>query len=105
MAVLGMLAFYVSGRPMVGYMNNFIQIFNEIVVCSCIVSLVVFTDFIPDPVVRYDYGYTLLYTVAGCMGVNVLILIFMIMWGIFTGIQKFLRKKRYEKAMKVLQEK
>ena len=105
MAILGMLAFYIGGRPMADHANNFIQIFNEIVVCLCLISLVIFTDFIPDPVDRYDCGYYLLYSVAGTMGVNVLILIFMIVWGIFTGVRKFCRKKKFEKAMKVVQEK
>ena len=38
-------------------LNNFIQIFNEIVVCFCVISLVLFTNFIISPIDRYDYGY------------------------------------------------
>ena len=85
--------------------NNFIQIFNEIVVCSCIISLVIFTDFIPNPVDRYEYGYTLLYVVATSIGVNVIILVATILISIYNAIRQKIRKHRYTKQMKELVEK
>ena len=97
MAILGMLSFYVGGLPMSDKANNFIQIFNEIVVCSCIISLVIFTDFIPNPVDRYEYGYTLLYVVATSIGVNVIILIATILISIYNAIRQKIRKNRYTK--------
>ena len=102
-AVLGMLSFYL-GLPMSNRINNFIQIFNEIVVCLCIVSLVIFTDFIPDPVDRYDYGYVLLYLVAFSISVNIVILLSSIILSIYKMIKKKMMKSRYEKMMKGLME-
>ena len=94
MAILGMLAFYVGGLPMTDKANNFIQIFNEIVVCLCIISLVIFTDFIPSPVDRYDYGYILLYVIASSISVNVLILLATIAMSIYKAIRKMVLKRR-----------
>ena len=74
--------------------NNFIQIFNEIVVCFCIISLVIFTDFIPSPVDRYDYGYILLYVIASSISVNVVILLATIAISIYTAIRKMILKRR-----------
>ena len=102
-AVLGMLAFFL-GLPMKNRINNFIQIFNEVIVCVCVVSLFIFTDFIPDPVERYDYGYKFLYLIAFSIGVNVLILIASIIFGIYQAIRKMILKRRYEKQMKIIAE-
>ena len=102
-AILGMLSFYI-GLPMTNRMNNFIQIFNEIVVCLCVVSLVIFTDFIADPVDRYDHGYKLLYLIGFSICVNIVILITSIIMSVYKMIKKKILKNRYEKMMKSLTE-
>lgn len=100
LAVVGMLAFYLGVHPMSDRLNNFIQVFNEVVVCACVVSLVIFTDFIADPVDRYEYGYTLLYVVAASICVNVFILLASIVLALYGTIRKAILKRRYTKMMK-----
>ena len=104
-AILGMLSFYVAGAPMVDRFNNFIQIFNEIVVCLALASMVLFTEFIPSPVDRYDYGYTLLYLVGLSIIINVIILFMTIVFAIYSAIRKSLLKKKKAAAMKIMEEK
>lgn len=60
-----LLAFYLSVMPMKGVMNNFIEVVNEASVLASIMYMFVFTDYVPDPVVRYAFGYNFLYFVGG----------------------------------------
>ena len=93
-AVLGMLAFYVPNQPMSGFANNFVQIFNEAVVLFFIVSLVIFTDFIPSPVDRYEQGYTLLYLVAFNITVNLVVLVVTIVRKVHKACRKFFADRK-----------
>ena len=71
----------------------------------CIISLVIFTDFIPSPVDRYEYGYYLLYFVATACAINIMLLIITIVVAIYLAIRKFLRKRKYKEHMKIVEEK
>lgn len=104
-AILGMLSFYVAGAPMLDKFNNFIQIFNEIIVCLALASLVLFTDFIGDPVERYEWGYTLLKLIAASVMVNVFILLATIVFVIYNAIRKLFFKRKIAKKMKELEAK
>ena len=95
LAVMGMLTFYVSELPMVDGPNNFIQIFNEVVICLVVISMVAFTNFIPNPVHRYNNGYYLLYFVGGSVCVNMAILLV----NIVRLISKAYRNWMYKKAL------
>lgn len=44
-AILAMLVFYTSNRPMKDGLNNFVQIFNETAIILLLQTLFVFTDF------------------------------------------------------------
>lgn len=73
-----LLAFYLSVMPMKGVMNNFIEVVNEASVLASIMYMFVFTDYVPDPVVRYAFGYNFLYFVGGVIALNLLTFIFTI---------------------------
>ena len=92
-AVLAMLSFFIHRWPMINGLNNLVQVFNEMIILLIIVSLVVFTDFVPDPVVRYDLGHVLLYTVAVTMIVNLIILILGLLYAIYVGVRKFCSRR------------
>ena len=98
-AVLGMLSFFITQRPMVDFANNFVQIFNEVIILLLVISLVIFTDFIPDPVTRYDRGYTMLYIIGFSIFVNVAILIYSIVSKICTACRNCLIKRRKQKMI------
>ena len=73
-----LLAFYLSVLPMRGVMNNLTEIVNEASVLASIMYMFVFTDYVPDPVVRYAFGYNFLYFVGGVIALNLLTFIFTI---------------------------
>jgi hypothetical protein len=100
MTVLAMLCFYVANKPMVDKPNNFIQIFNECVISLCIVSMVVFTNFVPNPVDRYNYGYKLIYFIGASVLVNMSILAINIVKIVYKVIKKCLFKKKLTKHIK-----
>ena len=102
--ILGMLSFYIAGLPMSDGANNFIQIFNEIVVLIICISMMVFTDFVQQPADRYEWGYRLLYMIAGTIAINVSLLIFVILRGIYRTIRTKLIKRKKDKIIKQQQE-
>lgn len=97
--LLGMMAFYIAGLPMSDIPNNFIQIFNEFGIWLCCCSLVVFTDFIPSPVDRYDIGWYLLYFVGVQISINILVLILSILLSVYKAIRTYLIKRTLKKKM------
>ena len=48
-----LLAYYIAVQPMTDRVNNWMQIFNELLVLCAIDSLFFFTDFVSDPKLRY----------------------------------------------------
>lgn len=105
LTVMGMLSFYVAGLPMIDGPNNFIQIFNEIIICFVIISMVIFTNFIPNPVDRYDYGWYLLYFIGASVCVNMIILAVNITKTVYMAIKKRMRKKLLTKHIFEVQKK
>lgn len=67
-------------------------------VIFCVISLVLFTNFIQNPVDRYDYGYQMLYIVATAVVINVAILIASIIYSAYKSIRKWYRKRVWTKA-------
>ena len=65
--------------------------------------MVIFTDFIPNPVDRYEYGYTLLYIVAFAIVINLTVLIFTILRSIYRAIKKFILNRRKNQRIKRLE--
>ena len=67
--------------------------------------MVLFTEFIPSPVDRYNYGYTLLYLVGLSIIINAVILFITISFAIYSAIRKALLKRKKDAALKIVEEK
>ena len=63
---------------MIDSLNNFIHIFNEAVILLSIWSLFLFSNYVPDPAKRHEFGWNFLYLLAFNFTVNLIVLIFMI---------------------------
>ena len=92
-----LLAYYLSVRPMVDRVNNFTQVFNEIVVLLCQWLMFHFTDFVTDPIVRYELGWYLLYLVATNVAVNLLVLIYVISNKIYLAARNYFLERKAKK--------
>ena len=59
-----------------------------------------FTNYVDDPVNRYNLGFIFIYLIAFNMGVNLLVLIGTILKQIIKGICSYCKKRKHKKAMK-----
>ena len=84
-----LLAYYLLSMPMKDLLNNWIQIFNEIIILICTWSLFLFTNYVPDPVLRYEFGQYFLYFIGFNLAVNILVF----MWTILSSLIKWCRQK------------
>ena len=73
------LCYYITCKPMKNTVNNAIHIFNELVILSCTWYLFLFTNYVPDPILRYDLAVYFLYVIGVNMGVNIFLLIVIIL--------------------------
>ena len=89
-AVLG---YYLTVFPMKNGINNGIHIFNEIVVILCVQYLFLFTNYVPDPVLKYDLAVYFIGIIALNLGLNVLLLIFNILYGLVKLIKSWYRQR------------
>ena len=71
-----LLGFYWRVRPMVGFLNNALEIVNESLVLAAFWFLFLFTDYIENPEQRYKYGFDFLYLVAAVVVLNSLAFIY-----------------------------
>ena len=94
--ILGMLAFYFSIFPMSDRANNFIQIFNEIAIWTCISLLFIFTDYVGSPVDRYNYGQYFLYFIGFNIIINLVIFVLSIYWSIKKSCKRRMLKKKMQ---------
>ena len=70
--------YLVRVRPMIDLPNNMAQMFNEISILFFCVMMHNFTDYIPNPDVRYQIGWYFLYLLYFVIGVNVCIILVLI---------------------------
>ena len=88
---------------MVDRLNNFIQILNELIVVQCTVWLFLFTRYVTDPVVQYQFGEIYIYIIAGNIAVNFIFLVLSLLLIIYRGIRRtYIRsknKRAYLRAM------
>ena len=80
-------------------LHNVIQLFNEILVLLCVWLMFLFTDYVPDPVTRYDLAWKLIYLVAFAIGVNLLLLVIMIAKDITRAYKVHKAKKNVKQAL------
>ena len=74
--------------------NNVIQIFNEAVVIVCIWLMFLFTEYVPEPLVRYEFGENLMYFIGVDVGLNILILFKVIGSKIFKACRGFFLRRK-----------
>lgn len=79
--------------PMTDGLNNFIQIFNEVIVLISIQLLFIFTNYVGNPTKRYEIAWYFLYLVAFDCSVNILIMFFVIGKKIYVAARKAYLKK------------
>ena len=99
-----LLYFYVGSWPMVDSINNYTQIFNELIILVCTWSLFLFTDYVPDPKLRHKFGEVFIYILALNLIVNLMILAY----SIAKKIQVLLKEtfcKRQGKVKSILKKK
>ena len=87
------LCYYLSVRPMENAINNFVHIFNEIAILTCIWSLFLFTNYVPDPVLRHKFGWWYLYFLAFNFFVNFIVLIYSLITLIIRDLKRYCKKR------------
>ena len=88
-----LLCYYVTVLPMIDGLQNFIQIFNEAIVTLTVVSLFLFTDYVDDPEVKYQFGLYFTVVVGFNIGVNLIILITNVILQIKIACRRFCLKR------------
>lgn len=66
-----------------GYSNVFyrkkdshLEFFNEFITLCCVYHYYLFTEFVPNPEVRYTIGFSLIGFTITCLVVNILVMVF-----------------------------
>ena len=72
---------------MVDRINNLIQIINELLVVQCTVWLFLFTDYVPDPVIQYEFAEYYIYIIGANIAINLLVLIAIVIRAIIRAIR------------------
>lgn len=73
--------------PMMTRVGNGVHIFNESSVLLLVSTMFLFTDYVPDPVRRYDLGFEFLYICGIVVGANLLIFAYNIVHSIYNAIK------------------
>ena len=74
---LGTLMFLFAVKPMESALLNFTEIYNELTFLACIYMSFFFTDFVPDPSQKENYGWCFIFIVLLNITVNVLIVFYL----------------------------
>lgn len=75
-------------------LGNVIEIFNESAVLLSIWSMVLFSDFIENPVQRYEIGFQFMYFVAGVICFNLVLFAVTILRKVINKCRTCLTKKQ-----------
>ena len=95
------LCYYFCVFPLKDKINNGIQIFNEIAVLLAEVSLLLFTNYVPDPLQRYEFGQGYIYFIGGNVAVNLCVLVFGLVAAIIIACRRYYFKRQSKRAMKL----
>lgn len=88
-----LLGYYFSVMPMTDGLNNFIQIFNEVIVLISIQLLFIYSNYVDDPIIRYELAWYFLYLMAFDCTVNILIMLYVIGKKIYRAARKAYRAR------------
>lgn len=95
------LSYFLSVLPMKNLMNNAIHIFNEVVILICAWYLLLFTPFVPSPIVRHTFASYFLYILAFNIGVNIIVLLSSICATIFRSLRAKYHKRQLQSKKRV----
>ena len=73
---LGLLIYVFTWKPMDAAHFNFLAVFNEAVLLICAYMLMVYTEYVPSPEMRYEFGKYFLYMLYFNFALNILLLIY-----------------------------
>jgi len=98
---VGLLIYLVKWMPMDAKRYNFLAIFNECVLLICSYMLLLFTEYVPSPELRYYFGNYLLYLLYTNFGLNIAVLAY----DIVCIIRMHCKRKFYHLRLKLEKEK
>ena len=84
-----LLIYFITQKPMVDFWSNAVQIYNELVVLTCVWSMFVFSNYVPSAETRYELAFYFLYFIAGNMVINVIFSIVTIIKRIYDACRSF----------------
>lgn len=97
------MAYLVVWEPMEANHYDFLAVFNEAILCVSCYLMFLFTDYVPMPEDRYQFGYLFLYVLYINLGINLLLLGFEISRMVHKNLKRYflhrkLKKDKTEKA-------
>jgi hypothetical protein len=75
MSSLLLLIYIINWEPMDGYIFDFLVIFNEAVLLLASYLLFLYTEYVPDPELRYKFGNIMMYLLYFNFSLNILLLL------------------------------
>ena len=95
---IGLMAYLFLWQPMEADHYDFLATFNEAALCLAFYMMLLFTEFVPKPELRYAFGNLFLYLLYMNMGLNLILLGFEIFRMILRNLKRrlFHRKLRKE---------
>jgi len=93
---LGLLCYVVHWQPMEADQYDFLAIFNEAVLLICAYMLLVYTEYVPSPEMRYEFGNYFLYMLFFNFGLNILLLFNEIL----RMVRRECKKRRHHKKIR-----
>jgi len=93
--VIGYLSYLLDQMPYENPGQMYLEIFNELFLMSSLYILPLFTDWVEDPKVQYEYGWVFVYTLAPLFMINIGFVIMLAIEMCLTGCKyKAIRKMK-----------
>ena len=100
---MGMIKFFFDFKPMNQAFLNQFEIFNEISLLFIYYFMFLFTDFIPDVEFRYTLGFYFIYLVGAVFFINLVLVIYSMIYAIYFDIRKKYAKKKWDQYDEVFE--
>ena len=97
--ILAILVFNVHCEPYADKSTQRLEQFNELSILSILVHLMCFADFVYDPQMRMNIGWSMIATVSSTLAVNFGIVCFTMITGIRTKVRIYLQRRKQFKQM------
>ena len=81
-----------------------IEIFNEVMCLLSTYGMIVFTDFVPDPNARYQFGWVIIGITMAILVVNTLIMFYMTITGGYRSVKIKHSKRKYMNTLRARKE-